>query len=129
MVKYNSELKDEEYSATVNDFKELTNTLPQPAQSIAQSLLAEIYWNYYTENRWKIFNRSHLDASTEEDITTWDLKTIAEHTRDAYLNSVSKIDILQASSIADYKEILVSVDEENTKRRPTLIDFVGNRAV
>src|SRR4029078_10462688 len=36
-----------------------TNTASEPARSILNSLLAEIYWQYYQRYRWQLYNRTN----------------------------------------------------------------------
>jgi hypothetical protein len=128
-IKYNSYLQEDDYAIAVNDLRILIETFPEPAKSVAHSILAEIYWGYYQRNRWRIYDRTQVVDMKIDDIKTWDLKTIAEHTRNHYMLSVSDLDVLKENQIGDYAAILTSLNAENVKRRPTLLDLVGNRAI
>lgn len=59
-----------------------------------QSMLAEMYQNYYQQNSWRFYNRSAMQTATD-DIRTWDLSTLVSKTKELYIQSVSDIDVLQ----------------------------------
>lgn len=128
-IKYNAYLIEDDYPKAVNDLRLLVETLPEPAKSVAHSILAEVYWGYYTRNRWRIYNRTQVVDMDISDIETWDLKTIAEQTRNHYMLSVSNLEVLKENNIGDYSAIVSSLNKENVLRRPTLLDLVGNRAI
>ena len=93
-IKFNSYLREDDYPTAVNDLRLLVETFPEPAKSVAHSILAEVYWGYYQRNRWRIYNRTQVVDMKIEDIETWDLKTIAEQTRNHYMLSVSNLEVL-----------------------------------
>ncbi|MCB0477269.1 MAG: alpha-2-macroglobulin [Crocinitomicaceae bacterium] len=128
-IKFNSYLREDDYPTAVNDLRLLVETFPEPAKSVAHSILAEVYWGYYQRNRWRIYNRTQVVDMKIEDIETWDLKTIAEQTRNHYMLSVSNLEVLKENNIADYSAILTTLNKENVLRRPTLLDLVGHRAI
>ncbi|MEZ4938010.1 MAG: alpha-2-macroglobulin family protein [Crocinitomicaceae bacterium] len=128
-IKYNAFLMEDDYPTAVNDLRLLVESLPEPAKSVAHSILAEVYWGYYQRNRYRIYNRTQVVDMKIEDIETWDLKTIAEQTRNHYMMSVSDLNVLKENNIADYSAILTTLNKESVLRRPTLLDLVGHRAI
>src|SRR5450631_4192030 len=46
----------------------------EPARSILQSIEAEIYWNYFQQSRWKLYNRKTTSQIKKEDPSTWSIE-------------------------------------------------------
>ncbi len=99
-----------------------------PEKNILQSMLAETYWNYYTENRWKFTNRTPVADSLGGDIATWDIAALHRKTMELYTASVADREALKKISVKKYADILVSGDDYGRFLRPTLFDFLGQRA-
>ncbi|MES2591160.1 MAG: alpha-2-macroglobulin family protein [Bacteroidota bacterium] len=120
----------EEYSLVkaLNKLKEETKDASYPVKPVLQSMLAESYWQYYQNNRWKFYNRTTTVNFDNNDITTWDLKTIFSEVLKNYQASLEKTDSLQRTPLNIYDEILVS-GYDSRKFRPTLYDFLAHRAV
>ncbi|MFZ1611740.1 MAG: alpha-2-macroglobulin family protein [Chitinophagales bacterium] len=98
-----------------------------PAKNIMQSMLAEMYQNYYQQNSWRFYNRSAMQTATD-DIRTWDLSTLVSKTKELYIQSVSDIDVLQKALLIPYEELLITGDKESKLIRPTLYDLLAHRA-
>src|ERR1700752_5003054 len=45
-----------------------------PIKPVLQSVLADAFWQYYQNNRWKFQNRTTTVNFKNDDIETWDLK-------------------------------------------------------
>src|ERR1035437_3096956 len=78
-----------------------------PVKPILQSILAESYWQYYQNNRWKFYNRTTTVNFSNDDITTWDLKTIFSQVVKNYQASLQNVDSLQRTHLNIYDEVLV----------------------
>ena len=103
-------------------------TARPPVQNILQSVLAELYWNYYQSNRYTFLDRSETAGFIQDDISTWDLKKIVrECTRNYYL-SIGNPGILQQVELGDFDALLLP-SPETRKFRPTLYDFLAHRAI
>ncbi|MGZ3899792.1 MAG: MG2 domain-containing protein, partial [Bacteroidia bacterium] len=100
-----------------------------PIKPVLQSILADAYWQYYNNNRWKFYNRTTTVGFNNDDITTWDLKTITYAAISNYKASVQNTDSLKRTKIDLYDEILVKGSQEGRKWRPTLYDFLAHRAL
>lgn len=97
------------------------------AKNILQSMLAEMYQNYFQQNMWRFYNRTNLETQGN-DIRTWDLKTLAEKTSNLFLSSLSNADLLQKTALIPYEPILINGDVESKMLRPTLYDLLAHRA-
>lgn len=127
-MKYNSYLAEDDYVVAIDGLNELSSEESFPLKQIIHSVTAQVYWGYYQNNRWKFINRTQTVNFDNKDIRTWDLNTIADHVNKHYIHSLSNKDSLQHAALNDFKEILVSYEDDD-KQRPTLYDFLAHRAI
>lgn len=120
----------EEYSLVkaLNRLNEEAKEAKFPVKPILHSIIAESYWNYYEQNRWDFYERSTTVNFENDDITTWDLKTIFDQVIKNYQLSLSAADSLKRTPLNIYDDILVKYSGSR-KFRPTLYDFLAHRAV
>ncbi|MDP3433127.1 MAG: hypothetical protein Q8T04_09215, partial [Bacteroidota bacterium] len=99
-----------------------------PVKQILHSIVAELYWRYYQNNRWKIHERSETSNFLPDDIKTWDLKKLVSACMENYAASLSDKDLLKNTALSSFSEILIK-QEDSEKFRPTLFDFLVHRAI
>ncbi len=100
-----------------------------PTNNILESILADLYWQYFQQNRWRFYNRTNTTQKIDStDFRTWDLQTIFEETHQHYQASLTNALTLQQTDLKLYNDILTR--QENSKKfRPTLYDFLAHRAI
>ncbi len=120
----------EEYSLikALTKLNEEAKEATYPVKPVLQSMIAESYWNYYQQNRYRFYNRTETVNFDNEDITTWDLKTIFSKVIENYQASLESIDSLKRTPLNIYDDILIK-QLNSRKFRPTLYDFLAHRAV
>ena len=120
----------EEYSLikALNKLNEEAKEAKYPVKPVLQSMIAESYWQYYQQNRYRFYNRTTTVNFDNDDITTWDLKTIFTKVVENYQASLEATDSLKRTPLNIYDEILVK-QSNSRKFRPTLYDFLAHRAV
>ncbi len=128
-MKYNSYLKEDDFVVAMNELNSLTNETSFPLKQIIHTVIADTYWNYYQSNRWTFINRTQTVNFENNDVRTWDLKTILNHVKKNYLLSLSSKDSLQHVSIRDFTDILSGKVVHSIEQRPTLYDFLAHRAL
>ncbi len=99
-----------------------------PVTPVLKSVLAEMYWGFYQQNRWKILDRTPLSNVAQADISTWDALKFVEKTVSLYHASLENENQLKATPLDVFDPIL---QQENGSRkfRPTLYDLLAHRAV
>ncbi len=121
---------------------DIANT-PEPAKSVLQSVLADVYWQYFQQNRYKFYDRATVGRATTNtktnpaapsidsttDFTTWDARQLIGVVTQAYLASVRDKDVLQKTPIAAYDALLDKGDPDARLLRPTLYDLLAHRAI
>jgi len=103
-------------------------TAKAPIKQILHSMAAELYWNYYQNNRWKILGRSEVSNFATDDISTWDLKKLVTACMENYTLSLTEKDLLIKTPLTAFTEVLIK-QENSEKFRPTLFDFLAYRAI
>jgi len=101
---------------------------PFPMKPLLQSMLAEMYWNYYDEHRWKILERTKNGSGSGPDIETWDASAFSRRVGDLYLQSLSNTDSLKRTSEYLFIDIL-HLNNVPEKAQATLYDFLATRAL
>ena len=127
-LKYNSYLEEDDYVLGIYRLESLIETAPSPSKEILHSLLAEVYWGYYSANSWKFQDRTNVAEVDLQDVRTWDLKRIALKIRHHYTLSLLNETISQAAPLSKFNEIITSGSYDEGIR-PTLFDFLGHRAL
>ena len=125
-AQYKEEFSQEK---NINDLTKEVASAKFPIKPILQSLLADAYWQYYQQNRWKFYNRSQTTSFNKEDIATWDLKAIINGCIVNFKQSLQQTNDLKVTKLQLFDEIIVKGTAETRLWRPTLYDFLAHRAL
>ena len=113
----------------INQFKEQIAQQTFPTKNILENILANLYWQYFKQNRYKFYNRtSTKEKANLEDFRTWDLATIFKEIQFHFDNSLQNDQQLLEIKITDYSDIL-NIDDETVQFKPSLFDFLANSAL
>lgn len=103
--------------------------LQSPAKEILHSILAELYWLYYQQNRHIFLERSNIEKNESDDPSEWDLNTLRDVISDHYVESIKTQSKLENIALALFEPILTTVPKESLLFQPTLFDFLASRAL
>ncbi|MFA7616565.1 MAG: MG2 domain-containing protein [Weeksellaceae bacterium] len=112
----------------VNNFKNEINSAKGVEKQILESILGELYADYYNENRWEIENLTELEESAGENFRTWTENQFRDEIIKLYKNSLENPGKLKAEPIENWVYLLKR-EKETEKFRPTLYDFLAYRAL
>ena len=126
--KYIVQTEEDGYVKMIKKLEAETDSAKYPLKPVLQSMLGDFYWQYYSQNRYVIYQRTNTGGYRPDDIATWDAKRLIEEGVKYYQLSLSNIDSLQRTKISLYDDILVKYDSA-AKYRPTLFDFLAHRAI
>lgn len=122
-------LKEGAELEVVNTLKKEIATNGFPVKNILQSILADLYWQYYQNNRYRFYSRSKTDKKIDSiDFRTCDLETLFEETHKYYQLSLSNSTLLKRTKLKSYDAILITFINSKLYR-PTLYDFIAQRAI
>lgn len=135
-IKLESYMEEYSIQKSIDKLKAEIKDSKYPLTPVLHSILAEMYWKYSTQNRWKFAKRTQAVNFKMDDINTWDLKTIVDKTMKHYQASLMDVDSLKRTLLNLYDDILTH-DEYKTKGKPapqrklraSLYDFLAHRAV
>ena len=128
-LRLESYISEDDYVKEINDLTAEAAEAKFPIKPVIHSMIAEVYWKYYQNNRYKFLNRTETVDFIPEDIRTWDLRKIVEQSIKYYQLSLEDIENLKKTSINVYDEILVKPGADSKNFRPTLYDFLVHRAI
>ena len=106
--------------------KEIT-VAKEPAKSILQSITAQLYWNYFQQNRYKLYQRTNTVNFDKKDIATWTADDLHKKIAELYLASLKDETLLQQTNLAPFDAIILKGNVRNL--RPTLFDLLAHRAL
>ncbi len=101
---------------------------PAEMRPVMEAILANWYWHYFQQNRWRFMQRSQTAAPPGEDFTTWDLPRILGEIDKQFQKALSSADALKKTPIADYNDLLEQGNAPDAYR-PTLYDFLAHNAL
>ncbi|MDF1672541.1 MAG: alpha-2-macroglobulin family protein [Vicingaceae bacterium] len=125
-AKLQSYVEEGAFVTTMNELNDEAIKAKYPLKPVIHSLIGELYWMFYQNNRWKFYDRSETVNFDNKDITTWDLKKITDASIKHYLLSIKNIDSLKRTPIETYDEIIITKNARDY--RPFLYDFLAHRA-
>jgi len=123
LLEENAQLK------VIDNFKKHIAVNKTPTKNVLQNVLANLYWQYFTQNRYKFYNRTKTDAKVNiDDFRTWDLDTLFKEIHTYFEASLEDEKRLQEIHITAFSDILLL--QKTTKTyAPTLFDFLANNAL
>ncbi len=99
----------------------------EPAKSILQSITAQMYWNYFQQNRYKFYQRTNTINFDKKDIATWTIDDLHKRIGELYLASLKDEKLLQQTKLEPFDAIILKGNARNL--RPTLFDLLAHRAL
>jgi uncharacterized protein YfaS (alpha-2-macroglobulin family) len=127
-MKLEADFQEDYYENAIERTELEIQSAKAPVKQILHSIVAELYWRYYQNNRWQIHERSETSNFLPGDLKTWDLKKIVSTCMENYAASLSDKDLLKNTVLSSYSEILIK-QEDSEKFRPTLFDLLAHRAI
>lgn len=122
-------LEEDAQLKIINDFKFEIDKSTFPTKNILQSMLANMFWQYFNQNRWQFYNRTNTENKVDSvDFRTWDLQTLFNEIHLQYQNSLQNGLMLQLEPLGKYDAIL-SLQKDSKIYRPTLFDFLNQEAL
>ena len=113
---------------SIKTFEQETENAETPEKQILYTLTAELYHQYFSNNRYKILQRKQL-TEPDNDIKTWDAVEFNKIIKKYYLRSLEPEEALKSISLKAYDAILKPADSNSYKYRPTLYDLLATRAI
>ena len=107
--------------------RELAKAPPQMVP-IMETLLAEWYWQYFQQNRWRFMQRTATATAPGADFTTWDLPRLFTEVDKLFQKALTADKFLKATPVSQWDALLTKGTVPDTYR-PTLYDFIVHEAL
>jgi len=127
--KYTLTLTEDAQLKIITDIKKEISAAKSPVKNVLESILADLYWQYFNQNRWRFYNRSHTDKKIDTlDFRTWDLQTIFKEISIHHQKALNNALELQQIPIKYFNPILLK-QKNSDKYRTTIYDFIVHNAL
>tara|TARA_R110002050_G_scaffold65841_8_gene142288 strand:+ start:11588 stop:17662 length:6075 start_codon:yes stop_codon:yes gene_type:complete len=127
--KYALTLEEDAQLKIVRDFKKEIDHSTFPTKNILESYLANMYWQYFQQNRYRFYDRTTTEQKVDSiDFRTWDPNTIFHEINVHFDASLEKPLELQHLKVEAFKEIL-NEQKGSGIFRPTLFDLLAHSAL
>jgi len=123
---FQSYLEENALAAIISRLKNDAAQADYPVKPVLQSVLGQMYWNYYQQNRYQFAQRSKLEKP-DSDFTKWDLRTVIDETSRLYDLSLLDAAKEQKTPVGVLDGVLEG-DSTTRYLRPTLYDLLLQRA-
>lgn len=126
--KFMSRVEEDGLVKAIYRFSQELDKASYPAKPILQSMTAQMYSSYLSNNLHRYQDRTKVESEYNlEDIRSWDLDRISKKVMELYDASLDYPN-LKSTKISQFEDILIK--GENTQGlRPTLYDFLAHRAL
>jgi hypothetical protein len=101
---------------------------PKEMVPLMDTLLAEWYWQYFQQNRWRFMQRTATAEQPGKDFTTWDLPRLFREIDRQFQKSLAAEKVLKAAPISAWNDLLRKGTMPDSYR-PTLYDFLAHEAL
>ena len=146
-LKLQSEFREDFHTVAIADLNKEISTAQEPVKQLLQSILAEVYWKYYQNNRYRFNDRTQVLNNEEDSIQTWDLNRLSRKIIKSYMVSLENPGLLKSIPISDFNAIIEKPESDkggstgniplrktpepgpSRSLRPTLYDFIAWRAL
>lgn len=127
-MKFADQVEEDSYVKILNLLEKEAEEAKAPVKNVLQSMIAEMYWRYYSNNRYLFAKRSETIDFKNDDIRTWDLKKLVKEVIHRHILALENPNLLKQTSIRNYEDILI-LEKTSPQYRPTLFDFLAHRAI
>jgi hypothetical protein len=101
---------------------------PKEMAPLMDTLLAEWYWQYFQQNRWRFMQRTTTATQPGKDFTTWDLPRLFAEIDKQFQKALAAEKLLKATPIGVWDGLLQKGTMPDSCR-PTLYDFIAYQAL
>ena len=124
-----NQIEEEPLVASIEYANAQLDKMSQPAKAILHSILAQLYQDYYQENRYQFFERTSVAENQETDIRLWDLNKLQQTIEKHYLLSLEETIIQQNTTSQHFDAIYSNKDAINYELQPSLFDVLMQRVI
>ncbi len=127
--KYALTIEEDAQLKIINDFKTQIDKAESPTKNILESYLANLYWQYFQQNRYQFYNRTETTEKVDStDFRTWDLTTLFHEINTHFDASLQNSEALQKLKVSDF-DVILKQQKGSENYRPTVYDLLAHTAL
>ena len=126
-VTLNQNIQENASVKSIDTLEQEISSAKEPAKSILQSITAQVYWNYFQQKRYQLYQRTNTVNFDKKDIATWTADDLHKKIGELYLASISNEKLLQQTKLEPFNAIIIKGNARYL--RPTLYDLLAHRAL
>ena len=112
---------------SIKDIEKEIATAKEPSASILKTFLADVYWQYFQNQRYQIYSRTNTVHFNKTDIATWTAEDFHKKISALYLQSLQNEKLLKQTRLEQYDAIIIKGNVRYL--RPTLFDLLAHHAL
>jgi uncharacterized protein YfaS (alpha-2-macroglobulin family) len=128
-LKFTEETEEGESTRQIEAIRKELESAGFPLKPLLHSMAGEMYWRYYEQNRWKFHSRTETVNSETDELATWSLSRIVKEAKKHYDLSLKDERQIKSTRVDVFVDVLLAGNEKGRAYRPTLFDFLANRAL
>lgn len=105
----------------------LKSTSDEACQSLIHVFIAKQYQQYFSVNRWNLYNRSKIAAVKKEDILSWGADDFLQAIQEEYQVSLKNRSMLKKIKLNKFEALILKGNSEQL--RPALFDLIAQDAL
>lgn len=119
--------REENEKESIKEIENEIRTANEPAGSILKSMLANLYWQYFQNSRYNLYDRTNTVNFLQSDIATWTIPDFHKKISELFLQSIENSQVLKQTRLGPFEAIII---RGNTRSlRPTLFDLLAQEAL
>ncbi len=127
--KYAMTLEEDAQLKIFNDFKTEIAKAESPTKNVLESYLANLFWQYFQQNRYQFYNRTKTDVKVDStDFRTWDLTTLFQEISLHFDASLQNETLLKQTLVSDF-DVILNKQDDTQEYRPKLFDLLAHNAL
>lgn len=96
--KFSQQIQENSADLAIYDLQKEIKTAKYPLKPVLNSMLADLYWEYYQQNRYQFYQRTQTVNFQNDSINTWDVNHLIDQAVKNYNLSLAQSDSLQRTS-------------------------------
>lgn len=121
------QVEENDWFKNVQAFENEIAGAREPARQILHSIAADLYLDYFQNQRYKIYTRTATVNFQKDDPETWTAEDFHRVILTHYEQSVSNPTLLQQTKSDDYEPVITKGNQR--KLRPSLFDLLSHKAI
>lgn len=127
--RYKRQIDNSDNKGIFTDLQALANQATNTAEkALLNSMLAELYLNFYNSDQWNIDQRTKLTDLVPEDMNEWSSNIFSNKIIENLNLSIKEVGELKKHTTKEYDGIIL-IGADGVKYYPTLYDFLMDRAI